>query len=297
MELIDALTNLNNKRKRIVHRCLDLVMLNVVSVFETISPLYKYLTKGTVKFVARQVSSIAGDRYSNNAIYKLVKEELEARLQPPNVMVNRKTSNPLIYEASLIAKDVYTIFEAKLVGGWHLSNLIIDGVKYKDETGLVSALYERTKDDGETQFIYALAGTGPLSYQDYKTDVLQLTVGKAEQYDSALRNARLISDYLADKELFFVGHSLGGSEAAYCANNVPNRKAITFNPAGIKDAVKGQSNVNAYILMDDPLNLIQDIGLGLIPQADGIKHYVDFDSKYFSHDINAVVEAMRHYFY
>ena len=73
------------------------------------------------------------------------------------------------------------------------------------------------------------------------------------------------------------------------------REEIT--PEATQILPMGQSNVNAYILMDDPLNLIQDIGLGLIPQADGIKHYVDYDSKYFSHDINAVVEAMKHYFY
>lgn len=295
--IMSIIHTLNNKRKRLVRRCFNTVAKNAVSVFEIISPLYKFIAKGTFKIVARLVSEIAGEKYSNTAIYKLVKEELEARRLPPNVLVNRKKKIPLIYEASLIAKDVYTIFNANLVGGWHLSNLNIEGVKYQDDTGLVSALYERATDNGDMQYIYALAGTEPHRYQDYKADVLQAINGKTEQYESALRNARLISDYLADKELLFVGHSLGGSEAAYCANNIPNRKAITFNPSGIKDAVKGQSNVNAYILMDDPLNLIQDIGLGLIPIADGIKHYVDYDSKYFSHDINAVVEAMRHYFY
>lgn len=294
--IVSIIHTLNSKRKRLVHRCFDVALSNAVAVFEKISPLYKYLTKGTVKFVARQVSNIAGNKYSNNTIYKLVKEELEARLMPPNVLINKKEKDPLIYEASLIAKDVYTIFKANLVGGWHLSDISIEGVEYQDNTGLVSALYERTKDNGETQYVYALAGTGPISYQDYKADVMQALAGKAEQYESALRNARLIAAHLSGKELMFIGHSLGGSEAAYCANNIPNSKAITFNPSGIKGAVKGQSNVSAYILMDDPLNLIQDIGLGLIPQADGIKHYVDYDSKYFSHDINAVVEAMKHYF-
>lgn len=291
------LKSCNDKRKKATRYCQAKAMMSAVSAVEEISPLYKYLTKNTVKFVARQIGNIVGDKVSDNTIYKLAKEQLEARMQVPNVVIDSKRNAPLAYEAALIAKDVYTIFKAKLVGGWHLSNLHIDGVQYQDKTGLVSALYERTKDDGETQFIYALAGTSPLSYQDYKTDILQLAVGKAEQYDSALRNARLISDYLADNELIFVGHSLGGSEAAYCANNLPNRKAITFNPAGLKDGVKGQSNVSAYILMDDPLNLVQDLGFGFIPQADGIKHYVDYDSKYFSHDINAVVEGMRHYFY
>lgn len=290
------LHSLNDKRKKITHRCYDTVVTSAFSALVKVSPVYKYLAKGTVKFIANQIENYVGDSYSNNTIYKLAKEQLNARAQAPNVVINRRSDNPFIYEAALISKDVYTIFHAKLVGGWHVSNLHIDGVQYQDKTGLVSALYERTKANGETEYIYALAGTNPLSYQDIKTDILQV-VGKKEQYESALRNARIVSDFLINHELTFVGHSLGGGEAAYCANNIPNRKAITFNPAGLKDGVKGQSNVCAYILMADPLNLLQDLGFGFIPQADGIKHYVDFDSKYFSHDINAVVEAMKHYFW
>lgn len=245
-----------------------------------------------VKILSMLVEDYLNDTFSNTHLSVYVKKQLKNRTAPPHKKVFGLIRS-LVYEAALISKDVYHFYNVDLVGGWRQSNLKISGVVFCDETGLVSNLYERTNKEGELEYIYAMAGTAPLNFQDWKTDIMQL-VGKTAQYEHALQNARLISNKVKSSKLTFVGHSLGGGEAAYCAIKT-GRDAITFNPAGIQGVSKGQKNIESYIDLDDPLNVVQDMGLIVIPQADGIRHYLKSDSFSLNsnHSIDSIIETLR----
>ncbi len=99
------------------------------------------------------------------------------------------------------------------------------------ENGLQSYLFERTI-DGKTEYAYVYAGTN--SVEDGLEDVAQI-VGLAPQYSSAIHNARTLSKEVGDNELTFIGHSLGGGEAA-ASSMATGRAAITFNPAAVSPA-------------------------------------------------------------
>jgi len=96
------------------------------------------------------------------------------------------------------------------------------------QNGLQSELFERTT-SGKTEYAYAYAGTNSL--EDVAEDVAQL-FGAAPQYYIAIDNAKTLSKELKNNELTFVGHSLGGGEAA-AASMATGRAAITFNPAAV----------------------------------------------------------------
>ncbi len=108
------------------------------------------------------------------------------------------------------------------------------------ENGLQSMLFERTI-DGVTEYAYAFAGTNSL--EDILEDVGQI-VGLAPQYNVAIDNARVLSSELGDSELTFVGHSLGGGEAA-AASMATNRTAITFNRASVSKMTKLLHNLGS----------------------------------------------------
>lgn len=63
-------------------------------------------------------------------------------------------------------------------------------------------------------------------------------------------NARTISGDLKGSELTFVGHSLGGGEAAANAE-ATGRDAITFNAAGLSDATKTNLGLNKSATIDN----------------------------------------------
>ena len=139
------------------------------------------------------------------------------------------------------------------------------------KTGLQSQVYERTiekgKDKGKVEYVYATAGTDPKEKSDVAADVLQ-GIAVSAQYDQSVNNAREISRQLSktDSELTFIGHSLGGGEAAANAF-ATGRDAITFNPAGLSNLsilrYYGLENMNvsqidAYVMKTDPLNYGQN---------------------------------------
>lgn len=107
------------------------------------------------------------------------------------------------------------------------------------ENGLQSQIYERTK-NGKTEYAYAFAGTNSL--EDVVEDLGQL-IGAAPQYAAAIENARTLSKELDSSELTFVGHSLGGGEAA-AASMATGRKAITFNRAAVSSLTKYFNNIH-----------------------------------------------------
>jgi RHS repeat-associated protein len=166
---------------------------------------------------------------------------------------------PTAEEAAAMATNAYDKDNGNngLIGGWKRSSAE-SGITYNDSnTGLNSALYERTNKDGKTEYTYATGGTDPTSFKDLAADALQL-FGKSGQYQESTTNARIISSDLKGSELTFTGHSLGGGEAA--ANALATgRDAITFNAAGLSDATKANLDLNKSAKIDN-----YDVGMQAI---------------------------------
>ena len=233
------------------------------------------------------------EKYSNISGFCYVKDN-------PLKFVDFKGEEPTASEAARMAAHVYGDKKNILINGWKVSNKSFGAIKLvNSKSGLNSAVYERTT-NGKTEYAYVFAGTDMSEYNDVKADVKQAYGFVSRQYDNAVLNASVISKKLkeSDSELTFVGHSLGGGEAALCAL-VTNRKAITFNAAGLHKSIlvrfrvnnKSQSGITAYILKTDPLDFVQR-KLNL-PTANGNHIYlnpVDFPSKINGHSINNILK-------
>lgn len=209
---------------------------------------------------------------------------------------------PTPSEAARMAAHVYGDKKNSiLTGGWRVSSRDF-GVQLQNNNGLKSLVYERVVDGKVTEYTYATAGTE--DWTDWKQNGQQL-VGLADQYHSSANNAKVISGDLKDMELSFVGHSLGGGEAALnsliTAGDGVGRKAFTFNAAGVGDITKlvegetpfgSEKNINAYILMTDPLNAVQNNSI-LMPDVNGKRHYLvptDLPSLYNGHSIDNILK-------
>lgn len=183
-----------------------------------------------------------------------------------------------------------------LIGGWQVSNSNF-GIKMNTESGLQSQVYQRTV-DGKTEYTYATAGTQ--DWTDAGQDVAQV-VGLSKQYSESIGNAEKLSGILGNSELTFVGHSLGGGEAALNAL-VTNNNAIIFNAAGVSNItkaeagglllpLKSESKINAVVMLTNPLNAAQK-SLGL-PVANGIRitiYPTDLKSVVNGHSMNNVLK-------
>lgn len=117
--------------------------------------------------------------------------------------------------------------------GWYIADDEAKklGLNLHDLTGLDAMLLK--SNDGES-YVLVFAGTNITSVADIATDLQQFFEGKAPQYASALSLALKLNDLLADKNLTFIGHSLGGGLATL-ASLMTGRYAITFNPAALNN--------------------------------------------------------------
>ena len=156
---------------------------------------------------------------------------------------------PTPQEAAAIADNSYdpNAGNKGLIGGWTRSDAQSQLTYNDSQTGLNSALYQRTKADGTVEYTYATAGTA--SKEDARQDVRQLS-GKSEQYAESVGNARVLDKALAGSELTFVGHSLGGGEAAANAE-ATGRDAVTFNAAAVSDATKSNLGLTRSATIDN----------------------------------------------
>lgn len=114
-----------------------------------------------------------------------------------------------------------------------------------DKNGLNTLLFGKQSNNanGEySEFAYAYAGTDFMSLSDVIADVAQL-IGISSQYNTAIDNAIKLSEKLGDLELTFVGHSLGGGEAA-AASMATGRAAMTFNPAALSNYTIQNQHLN-----------------------------------------------------
>jgi len=204
----------------------------------------------------------------------------------PVMLVDPEGKEPTDDEAARIAAHVYGDKEDDiLTGGWRVSSRTF-GIS--NEGGLKSQVYEKVNDNGDvTEYVYATAGTEPNDIDDWMADAAQV-VGLSNQYHLSAVNARKISSQLGNEELNFVGHSLGGGEAALNSlltfGDGKGRNAFTFNAAGVsvatkvreggwKLAFKSEKSINAYITITDPLNNIQNRSM-LLPSVNGNRKYV-----------------------
>ena len=224
---------------------------------------------------------------------------------------------PTKYEAALMAgcaykddnfNDYYDLLQSKQ---WTLSDKgtsIQFNYTSFGQNGLQSMLFEKTV-DGVTEYAYAFAGTN--SIEDGLEDLAQLA-GAAPQYDSAIDNARALSDELSTSELTFIGHSLGGGEAA-AASMATGRKAITFNRASVSrmtqlihnlGSTRNVRNVITKSLGSDgkfvlePLSRIQNtviFGVPLMRQK-GVTEYLKVNHRLSfmeAHSISTVINHIK----
>lgn len=152
----------------------------------------------------------------------------------------------------------------------------------KTSTGLKAKVYELSSGNA----VCAFAGTEDLT--DVINDITQI-LGWSEQYEQALEFGRKIQLKFPNHTITFVGHSMGGGEAAHCAIHL-GAKAVTYNAAGLSCVTKEQGitefsryqNIDAYISTGDYLDKVQTLfSLALmalrIPinlKADGNLHYI-----------------------
>ena len=212
---------------------------------------------------------------------------------------------PTPAEAARIAAHVYGDKKDNiLTGGWRVLQRNFK-IKLTDETSLRSLAYERVVDGKVTEYVYATAGSVEL--RDWSENIKQ-PLGLSKQYEKAANNAKQLSKTLGDMELNFVGHSLGGGEAALNSlvtsnDKLKGRKAFTFNAAGVSDLTKftegtwktpfkSEKMIEAYILRTDPLNILQNRSPAM-PDVNGNRHYLspkDLPSVYNGHSIDNIIK-------
>jgi len=222
----------------------------------------------------------------------------------PIRLIDPYGQEPTPAEAARMATHVYGDKKDDiLTGGWRVSNRDF-GIQLQDATGLKSLVYERVANGKVTEYTYATAGTENL--QDWKENGKQ-PLGLSDQYHSAANNAKKISGDLGETELSYVGHSLGGGQAALNSlvtdGDGVGRKAFTFNAAGVgyitkvvegtwKIPFNSESKIEAYILRTDPLNKLQNSS-PIMPDVNGNRNYLrpkDLPSIYNGHSIDNIIK-------
>ena len=218
---------------------------------------------------------------------------------------------PKPYEAALMAAYVYGDGNSKSYArslakeGWIVSSFNTS-ISNESKNGLQGKLFEKTK-DGVTEYAYAYAGTDINSIADIIADITQVA-GLSSQYKMAIDNAKTLSTEIGDNELTFVGHSLGGGEAA-AASMATGRAAITFNPAAVSNSTRLYNLLGSSRQIEnyrsvwwksgmlklgfggDPLNILQD---RFKMKAPGRTHLVPIGLKkpLASHSIESIIDKL-----
>ena len=219
---------------------------------------------------------------------------------------------PTPYEAAVLANAVYMDWDKvdeylkdHLVGeSWRLSKRKTK-VRFSDTDGLndfQSMLFERTKRNGEIEYAYVFAGTA--SVKDFIEDIRQLS-GISLQIGCAVKNATILVNELHNKELTYVGHSLGGLLATASAMSTDGF-AMTFNTAVMTTLTKlfngiddKKGHIHNYIATTTPilgisfiLDYVTVLQRGFFLWAPGeiIKVPIGFTP---SHKIEKLIEALK----
>ena len=220
------------------------------------------------------------------------------RLQRNNVAVERAKLSAHVYDSEKYDLDALgkpTTLCTPEPEGWHMlagKELAKRGVSPEmlldPKSGFKAALYESSF-ELPLKLVVAYAGTenGP----DWKTNLLQGSGLKSEQYNRAMRLAKTITKNTDPLDIETTGHSLGGGLAS-AATVVTGTKGYTFNAAGLhtntvkrppyevsRAAMQEQGAlIDAYRSTSDPLNNAQKASLVtrgvVLPKALGVPHLV-----------------------
>lgn len=203
-------------------------------------------------------------------------------------------TKPTPLEAAFMSKAVYGDYvDPKNLTGWSVSHAADGlGIIFNSVSGLKSQLFEKTLPNGTKEYCYVTAGTESRDPGDYAANVLQL-VGASQEYTESIKNAKALAA-LFGGALSFAGHSLGGGLAE--ANAIATGdSALTFNAAGLSFFTTGfstSSNTDAYVVQNDPLNLLQQIS-NYLPSAGGTVHYLaNGGSIIDAHSINTAITGL-----
>lgn len=187
-------------------------------------------------------------------------------LQNPISLIDFDGKKPTSSEASMLAKAAYEGNTNKTIGGnWNRMLTLNDS-----GSGFRGVLYEK---NGE--YVFATAGTNPLSGKDWINNLRQGLGLDAEQYDQSIALAQELSKQLKDCELTFVGHSLGGGLASANSTNT-GRPAITFNPSALHNHYNGgyKPDIDAYISDGDILDYVNNVLKFFGQSVQGTRHDV-----------------------
>lgn len=165
--------------------------------------------------------------------------------------------------------------------------------------GVQSMLFQKEGDDIEYAYVYA----GTNSWEDAVEDLTQL-VGISLEYDRAIENATILHSELGDSELTFIGHSMGGGNAA-AASMATGRNAITFNPAAVSPFTKllyglgSADNITNYRTISDGgnpggcfVNNLQD-NLGMRAPGHTIQIKIKSHNPFYAHKIEACIKYIN----
>ena len=205
-------------------------------------------------------------------------------------------------------RDFDTAAAALNERNWRISKKA-DGLNLAGNTGngYKAMLFEKINPDTDEvlEYCYAYAGTD-LALNDILEDLLQLP-GISTQYRMAAKNAEKLDEFCGDTELTFVGHSMGGGEAAV-ASMKTGRAAITYNAASVTDFTKatlnlwrkgditnvvaaGSTKLFGYTVGGDPLTNFQD-NIGGPADGKRISIPIGFMDPITSHKIKTLVNAL-----
>ncbi len=196
----------------------------------------------------------------------------------PVKFIDPDGKEPTPQEAIALVKHINSYFNNKkvqLIGGWKLDlNNVYDN---RQKSGFTGALYSREKDDGSTEYAFVTRGSDldfskanrASTEKDWINNIQQIFNGATEQYIESVDKAIEISNALNDKELTYVGQSLGGGLAS--ANALATgRKGITFNAAGLSDKTvddlklnNKNANITAWIIKGEIVDYLQSRVPGL----------------------------------
>ncbi len=214
---------------------------------------------------------------------------------------------PTDFEAAVMCgmsyhDDDYKYYVGNLKNtGWEevdASSPLIEGYNFH------GTLFMRQKEDGSYEFAYAYPGTN--SVKDGVDDITQL-IGLSSRYSSTIRIATIISKRFNNFDLTFLGHSLGGGEAA-ASSIKTGRPAITFNPAAlsiatrIKHNLQNDGNITNYITykqndngaisMADAINVGQNIYDMKIP-GKIVPIIINYKNGIDAHQIKTIIEYLK----
>jgi len=241
------------------------------------SDAYRYGFNGKEKEESGGFGSLThydyGFRICNPGIGRFLSVDPMAEKYPDQSPYNYVFNNPIMFTDPdgrcpdcpdetyvTIADHVYGAKVGDVTSnGWEVIRVDNKETGYGD--GYQGALYKGCY-KGNTEYIYATAGTDFSSGADWKNNDKQLR-GDAPQYSTSVGIAKELADKYSGVP--FTGHSLGGGLASANALSVKG-KAVRFNAAGLSDPTRdnlgisnNKANISAYVVQGEALSHFQGL--------------------------------------